>query len=49
MRTLPADEAKHGHVYIIPGAGHATLLGQRYADAIVNAIAEVRRDAGLES
>lgn len=48
LRTLPADEARHGHVNVIPGAGHATLLGVRYADAVVDAIAQVRKDAGLE-
>jgi pimeloyl-ACP methyl ester carboxylesterase len=47
VRTLPADEARHGHVDVIPGAGHATLLGKRYADAVVDAIAKVRKDAGL--
>jgi pimeloyl-ACP methyl ester carboxylesterase len=49
VRTHPADEAKHGHVDIVAGAGHATLLGARYANAVVDAIAQVRKDAGLAS
>jgi hypothetical protein len=45
IRAAPAEHSRHGHTHVIAGAGHATLLGQRYADAVVDAIAEVRQDA----
>jgi pimeloyl-ACP methyl ester carboxylesterase len=48
VRTQPADDARHGHVDVVAGAGHATLLGVRHADAVVDAIAQVRRDLGLD-
>ncbi len=48
VRTLPAEEARHGHVDVVAGAGHATLLGIKHADAVVDAIAQVRKDAGLD-
>ena len=41
-RTAPARDSRHGLVEVVPGAGHATLLGQTHADAIVKAIAFVR-------
>ena len=48
VRTLPAEEARHGHVDVVAGAGHATLLGVKHADAVVDAIAQVRKDVGLD-
>jgi pimeloyl-ACP methyl ester carboxylesterase len=45
IRALPADESRHGHVQVVAGAGHATLLGRIHADAVVDAIAQVRADA----
>jgi pimeloyl-ACP methyl ester carboxylesterase len=45
IRAVPAEQSRHGHVQVVAGAGHATLLGQRYADAVVDAIAQVRADA----
>jgi pimeloyl-ACP methyl ester carboxylesterase len=45
LRAQPAQDARHGTVEVVAGAGHATLLGVRYADAVVKAIAEVREQA----
>ena len=42
VRTQPAHQAHQGYVDVVAGAGHATLLGTRYADAVVNAIGQVR-------
>jgi pimeloyl-ACP methyl ester carboxylesterase len=42
VRALPAHQARQGFVEVVEGAGHATLLGERHADAVVNAIAAVR-------
>jgi pimeloyl-ACP methyl ester carboxylesterase len=48
VRTPPADHARQRHVDVIAGAGHATLLGIKHADAVVDAIGQVRKDAGLD-
>jgi pimeloyl-ACP methyl ester carboxylesterase len=45
LRAQPAHQAHHGSVDVVAGAGHATLLGVRYADSVVDAIAEVRQAA----
>jgi pimeloyl-ACP methyl ester carboxylesterase len=45
IRAVPADDSRHGHVEVVAGAGHATLLGRDYADHVVDAIARVRADA----
>lgn len=45
LRAQPAHHARQGFVDVVAGAGHATLLGTRYADAVVKAIDEVRQAA----
>ncbi len=41
VQAAPARESNHGVVVYVPGANHATLLGERYGDKIVSAILEV--------
>ena len=45
LRAQPAHQARQGSVDVVAGAGHATLLGVHYADAVVKAIGEVREAA----
>jgi pimeloyl-ACP methyl ester carboxylesterase len=35
FQAAPARASRHGYIENVPGAGHATLLGPRFADAIV--------------
>lgn len=42
LRLRPASQSRHGYVELVRGAGHATILGVRHADAVVHAIEEVR-------
>jgi pimeloyl-ACP methyl ester carboxylesterase len=42
MQFEPARRSRHGYAEAAPRAGHATLLGQRYADQVVRAIDFVR-------
>ena len=37
-QAAPATASRHGHVENVPRAGHATLLGPRFADAIVRGV-----------
>ena len=48
LRAQPAHQARQGSIDVVAGAGHATLLGLRYADSVVNAIAKVREAAGVK-
>lgn len=45
-QASPAAASKHPYVINVPRAGHATLLGDRFADNIVKAILFVRGAAG---
>jgi pimeloyl-ACP methyl ester carboxylesterase len=45
IKTAPAGAAHHGFVFHVPGANHASLLGQRHADHIVRAILSVETAA----
>lgn len=42
IQASPAKASAKGYVRHVPGAGHATLLGQTYADEIVKAVLFVR-------
>jgi pimeloyl-ACP methyl ester carboxylesterase len=46
LQVEPARLSHHGYAERVAGAGHATLLGQKYADAVVRAIDFVRDAAG---
>jgi pimeloyl-ACP methyl ester carboxylesterase len=46
IQTAPADAARHGFVIHVPGANHASLLGERHAGHIVGAILTVEQAAG---
>jgi pimeloyl-ACP methyl ester carboxylesterase len=45
MQTAPADAAQHGFTIHVPGANHASLLGERHAGHIVRAIFSVEAAA----
>ncbi|HVM99379.1 MAG TPA: alpha/beta fold hydrolase [Caulobacteraceae bacterium] len=45
IQTAPATAARHGYVIHVPGANHASLLGQRFAGHIVRAILSVEAAA----
>jgi pimeloyl-ACP methyl ester carboxylesterase len=45
LQTAPADAARHGFVIRVPGANHASLLGERHAGHIVRAILSVETAA----
>jgi hypothetical protein len=45
IQTAPAAAARHGFVIHVPGANHASLLGQRFAGHIVRAILSVEAAA----
>jgi pimeloyl-ACP methyl ester carboxylesterase len=45
IQTAPANASRHGVVIHVPGANHASLLGERYADHIVQAILSVEAAA----
>ena len=45
MQTAPADASRHGFVIHVPGANHASLLGERHAGHIVRAILSVEAAA----
>jgi pimeloyl-ACP methyl ester carboxylesterase len=45
VQTAPADASRHGLVLHVPGANHASLLGQRFASHIVSAIQQVEAAA----
>jgi len=45
LQTLPADAARQGFVIHVPGASHASLLGERHAGHIVQAILTVETAA----
>lgn len=45
IQSAPARASRYGYIEHVDGAGHATLLGQSYADEIVKAVLFVR-DAG---
>jgi pimeloyl-ACP methyl ester carboxylesterase len=46
IQTAPANASRHGVVIHVPGANHASLLGERFADHIVQAILSVEAAAG---
>lgn len=46
IQAGPADAASAGRVTHVEAAGHATLLGERFADEIVNAVLFVRDATG---
>ena len=41
IQMIPALASKHGYIEHVPGAGHATLLGRRFADPIVRGVEHV--------
>ena len=41
-RAAPARQSSHGYEESVAGASHTTLLGYRYADAIVRGVDFVR-------
>jgi hypothetical protein len=45
MQTAPAEAARHGFVIHVPGANHASLLGERHASHIAHAIVSVEAAA----
>jgi pimeloyl-ACP methyl ester carboxylesterase len=45
IQSLPARESRHGHVENVDAAGHASLLGKRFADAIVRGVDHVLASA----
>ena len=45
IQTSPARAARHGFVRYVPGANHASLLGERFAAHIVRAILTVEAAA----
>ena len=45
IQTAPADASRHGVVIHVPGANHASLLGERHAGHIVRAILAVEAAA----
>lgn len=46
IQTAPALASRHGSVIHVPGANHASLLGERHAGHIVRAILAVEAAAG---
>jgi pimeloyl-ACP methyl ester carboxylesterase len=46
IQTAPAAASRHGFVIHVPGANHASLLGERHAGHIVHAILSVEAAAG---
>jgi pimeloyl-ACP methyl ester carboxylesterase len=47
IQTAPADAALRGFVFHVPGANHASLLGERHAGHIVRAILAVEAAAQI--
>jgi pimeloyl-ACP methyl ester carboxylesterase len=47
IQTAPADAARQGFVFHVPGANHASLLGERHAGHIVRAILAVEAAAQI--
>jgi pimeloyl-ACP methyl ester carboxylesterase len=45
IRAAPARQSAHGYEESVAGASHTTLLGPRYADAIVRGVEHVRAAA----
>ena len=45
LQTAPADASERGVVFHVPGANHASLLGERHAGHIVRAILRVEASA----
>jgi pimeloyl-ACP methyl ester carboxylesterase len=45
VQTAPANASRHGFVIHVPGANHASLLGERHAGHIVRAILSVEAAA----
>jgi pimeloyl-ACP methyl ester carboxylesterase len=45
LMAAPARASRHGHIAHVRRANHASLLGRRHADAIVEAIEHVRQAA----
>jgi pimeloyl-ACP methyl ester carboxylesterase len=45
LQTAPADAAEHGYVEHVRAATHASLLGPRFADAVVRGVAFVAEAA----
>jgi hypothetical protein len=41
LQSAPAEASRHGSVIHVPGANHASLLGERHAGHIVRAILSV--------
>jgi pimeloyl-ACP methyl ester carboxylesterase len=46
IQAAPALASRHGHVEHVAGANHSSLLGPRYADAIVRGVVHVLKAAG---
>jgi pimeloyl-ACP methyl ester carboxylesterase len=47
IQTAPADASRRGFVFHVPGANHASLLGERHAGHIVRAILAVEAAAQI--
>ncbi|HZZ88883.1 MAG TPA: alpha/beta fold hydrolase, partial [Caulobacteraceae bacterium] len=45
LQTAPAEASRHGFVFHVPGANHASMLGERHAGHIVRAILAVQAAA----
>ena len=45
VQTAPSRASRHGFVIHVPGANHASLLGERFASHIVRAILAVEAAA----
>ncbi|MFN3520822.1 MAG: alpha/beta fold hydrolase [Phenylobacterium sp.] len=46
-QTAAARASEHGYVEHVPGANHASLLGERFADPVVRGVVHVLEAAGL--
>ncbi len=46
MQNLPATQSRRGYIEDVPGAGHASLLGRRFADPIVRGVEHVLQAVG---
>jgi pimeloyl-ACP methyl ester carboxylesterase len=45
IQTAPADASRHGFVVHVPGANHASMLGERHAGQTVRAVLDVEAAA----
>ena len=49
LQTAPAEASRHGRIDHVRGASHASLLGGRFADAVVRGVEHVRDAAASGS